>query len=234
MSARQLSDACAAAGASIHRNVLANLESGRRPYISAAELMVIARVLEIPPVLLLFPLGLEESIEVVPGEEVDPWQALKWFTGEDDWLPNTPTGSEETQGSEPVRLFREHDQFVDDWWVQRRRLEQIASTRHESLRRFRTEANPDAVDEQMLELVARNMRGIEEALRTTRQDMRALGLNPPPLGPESAFIEDPPSPLLLAQQAEREGRLALLSEARPPQPAGDGSESATTEDEGEE
>lgn len=82
MSAQQLSDACAALGYPIHRSVLANFENGRRPTISVAELLVIARALDIAPVLLLFPVGYADEVEMLPGDFKPPLTAVSWVAGD--------------------------------------------------------------------------------------------------------------------------------------------------------
>jgi transcriptional regulator with XRE-family HTH domain len=81
-SAQQLADECARVGMSIPRSVLADLENGRRASIAAAELLTIAAALEIPPGLLLCPVGRADSAEVLPGYSVPPFRALQWLAGE--------------------------------------------------------------------------------------------------------------------------------------------------------
>ncbi|WP_405841558.1 helix-turn-helix domain-containing protein [Streptomyces sp. NBC_01518] len=81
LSAQQLSDRCAQIGMPIQRSVLANLESGRRTTVTISEVLVLAAALEIPPALLVFPLGHIEKQEVLPGVEMDPLQGVDWFGG---------------------------------------------------------------------------------------------------------------------------------------------------------
>jgi transcriptional regulator with XRE-family HTH domain len=81
MSTQKVSDACVAAGHPIHRSVLANLEAGRRPMISVAELLILAKVLDVPPVLLVAPVGQARSVEVLPGVEATPMEAKAWVEG---------------------------------------------------------------------------------------------------------------------------------------------------------
>jgi transcriptional regulator with XRE-family HTH domain len=88
MSAQQLSDACAALGLPIHRSVLANFENGRRSNLNLNELLVIARALGVAPIFLMFPLGYEETVEVLPGMTVPTAEAVEWAAGDDGrrWL----------------------------------------------------------------------------------------------------------------------------------------------------
>src|SRR5690606_20596574 len=88
MSAQDLSDACTALGLPFSRSAIANFESGRRPTLSVAELLVLARALKVPPVLLVFPLGIHEESELSPGDVVDTWEAVQWFGG--DYVEATP------------------------------------------------------------------------------------------------------------------------------------------------
>lgn len=81
-SAQKLSDACAELGMEFPRSTLADLESGRRAHISVAELLVLARALNVPPVVLLVPVGAEASAEILPGASRPPFRAAQWITGE--------------------------------------------------------------------------------------------------------------------------------------------------------
>lgn len=81
MSAQRLSDACTELGAPIPRTVLSNLENGRRGNVTVAELFVLAKALSVPPATLVFPVGLEASVEVLPGTEVSSEAAVDWVAG---------------------------------------------------------------------------------------------------------------------------------------------------------
>jgi transcriptional regulator with XRE-family HTH domain len=82
MSAQQLADRTAELGMPIPRSVLANLESGRRETVSAAELIVLAAALNVAPIELICPTGYDEQTEILPGRMVDSLSAVRWFTGE--------------------------------------------------------------------------------------------------------------------------------------------------------
>ena len=70
LSAQQVADRCADLGMpGLTRQVLARLEHGRRESVSTAELAVIAAALETAPVLLLYPVGLAETVEFLPGKD---------------------------------------------------------------------------------------------------------------------------------------------------------------------
>jgi hypothetical protein len=66
----------------IPRNVLANLESGRRDTITVAEVVVLAAVLGVSPMELICPVGYDGEIEILPGRKMDPLQASRWVDGQ--------------------------------------------------------------------------------------------------------------------------------------------------------
>ena len=82
MSAQQLADRTAGLGAPIPRSVLANLESGRRTTVGAAEVAVLAAALDVAPIELIYPVGFEAETEILPGRRMDPLEAVRWFCGE--------------------------------------------------------------------------------------------------------------------------------------------------------
>ncbi|MCX4906871.1 hypothetical protein OHA11_21530 [Streptomyces sp. NBC_00878] len=167
--------------------MLANFESGRRPTVSIPELLVFARALEVPAVQLVFPIGQADTVDALPDSPATTWEALKWFTGEANRLPSD---LEKTQDVEAVQLYREHERLVLDWWTNRQEMDQIIATRGRTdLREFRREADPDAIDDRLLELKVDRMRDLSDAIAAVRQEMRNLGLTPPQLGAEAAYVE---------------------------------------------
>lgn len=127
MSAQQLSDACMELGLPIARSVLANFESGRRPTLSVAELLVLAKALGAPPATLLFPPGRSELVEVLPGRELRAWDALQWCAGEKPLMRSRLEGHHYVLEVEKedvddwnrdvsgVRSYRWHEQYVEQW-----------------------------------------------------------------------------------------------------------------------
>lgn len=83
MSAQRLSDRCAELGMEVPRAVISNLENGRRTSVSVAELLVLAAALEVPPAVLVFPVGYTEETEALPGALTPPYEAVRWFGGEE-------------------------------------------------------------------------------------------------------------------------------------------------------
>ncbi|MEV7011985.1 helix-turn-helix transcriptional regulator [Streptosporangium sp. NPDC051022] len=125
LSVQQLSDQIAAEyGMQIKRSVLSNLELGHRSTISVVELLILAKVLRVPPLLLLFPLGRQESVEILPDYTAEVWQAARWFTSEKPFPPKLACEAGELQlppedveswehGATPARAYREHDWLIN-------------------------------------------------------------------------------------------------------------------------
>jgi len=83
MSAEELSRACAEIGYPIPRNVIANMESGRRAQLPLVEVMVLAKALDVSPICLIYPVGFVDRMQALPDDDpMDTFDALRWFTGE--------------------------------------------------------------------------------------------------------------------------------------------------------
>ncbi|MGI5214947.1 helix-turn-helix domain-containing protein [Plantactinospora sp. CA-290183] len=176
MSAQQLADACAELGHPIARSVLANLENGRRPTISVPELLVLALALQVPPMLLIVPLGHAESVEVAPGVAVPATEAMRWIRGEAWVLKPPPEGAD---GSAVVASFVTHHSELSRWewaryYASRIRSGEIEGTEQEAERH-------DADAERSL-----------AHLENLRQLMRARGLTPPPAPEQLRLRESQP------------------------------------------
>jgi transcriptional regulator with XRE-family HTH domain len=185
LSVQKLADICAEEyGLPIKRTVLANFEAGRRPALSVAELLILARILQVPPVLLLFPVGQETGSEVLPGTSVDTWSAAKWFTGETEAIPGE---TEERQETEPVRLYREHEQVVEEWREVQRKIKAFLGAVGEEI--DRVEPEPHIASVRLWDAAATELRNSEDAIRGVRKRMRTHGLTPPSLEAEMARIE---------------------------------------------
>jgi len=89
LSAQQVSDACAKAGLEISRSTLADLENGRRENITVTELLMLAAVLDVPPVQLMLPvLRGENTAEILPELSAPVWDAALWIRGEAKLRPH--------------------------------------------------------------------------------------------------------------------------------------------------
>lgn len=68
-------------GLRINRALISDMETGRRRYITTAELAVIAAALSVSPVALLYPGPYGDLVEVLPDKPVRQLQAADWFGG---------------------------------------------------------------------------------------------------------------------------------------------------------
>ncbi|WP_236584631.1 helix-turn-helix domain-containing protein [Streptomyces sp. MBT53] len=84
-SAQDLADRCEELGHPIPRNVIANMESGRRATLPLVDVIVLAAALETYPVCLIFPVGYVDRTQELPFQDLVPtWDALRRFTGDED------------------------------------------------------------------------------------------------------------------------------------------------------
>ena len=121
-SAQDIADECVRLGLDVRRDLITDLENGRRSHISVAELLAIAAALEVPPLQLLFGVGTEETAEILPGRHVPAFRAAQWFTGEgpmpepgDDPGMVTISGPHNSGPALPLVLYRRADKaFVEE------------------------------------------------------------------------------------------------------------------------
>jgi transcriptional regulator with XRE-family HTH domain len=179
LSAQQVADSCARLGLQLSRSTLADLENGRRPLISVAELLALAAVLDVAPALLVAPVGRRPEIEILPGREMRPRDAVGWLGGELglqldpeqlDWLDwHDPRGL--------VAIYRRHDELVDD-------LIDEDMWRWEPM-----DLPPGVMPAETPELRRAARRRVEDDLRAVRGRMRELDLVTPELPPQLASID---------------------------------------------
>ena len=101
---KELARRCKDAGAArLTASVITNLETRRRPgrEITVEELLALASVLQVPPLLLIAPLGADETLEITPGHGKGSLDAAAWIADDDA----SPFG--------PLRIAREHERTPD-------------------------------------------------------------------------------------------------------------------------
>jgi transcriptional regulator with XRE-family HTH domain len=108
LSAQQLAERCDRIGMPIKRSVIANLESGRRTTVTVAEVLVLAQALEVPPAVLLFPVGYATEVEVLPEAVIEPLEAIGWVAG----TVAISEGEVESATESPLSLARRHQDYV--------------------------------------------------------------------------------------------------------------------------
>jgi transcriptional regulator with XRE-family HTH domain len=194
LSAQELSERCDRLGNPIPRNVIANLENDRRHTISVAEMLTFAMALNVPPVLLMYPLGVDSGVEIAPGRGVAPWSAIRWFTGENrphaallgnEPEPDTRHGMREWEEAyQVIEMHRRHDALV----------QQYRFTRDDTLTELRRLAEPSHEQRAALaraDVVAEQLVKAGEALRRHRRRMNGLGYELPRLPADIDLTEDP-------------------------------------------
>jgi len=177
----EAADACAGLGLPVPKTTITNLETGRRSSVDLAEFLVLAEVYAVPPISLLFPLGEEASVSVLPGRNVPTWEAVAWFTGETPQVPPPPEGS----AREVLDTFRAHNDAV---------LTALASSRLAKERRRKASTT---LDPQRRESLLKTAESYEQVafddcreLRNFRDRMRERGLALPALPDDLIFIEE--------------------------------------------
>lgn len=200
LSAQQLSEKCEELGMPIARSVLANLESGRRANISLPEVLILARALKISPLNLCIPIGVADRYFPTPIEEIDPWDAAKWFSGEAPFpgeesglLPDS-SGPYAPSYNDLTGLFRQHDQHAEMVRRARRTLSQSKIVTAEVLEKNRGLISPDvkdweAVKRRTIKNSEENLRASEERLLHYRRVMQERGLTYLPPLHDLAYLE---------------------------------------------
>lgn len=81
ISAQTLTDRINEIGLKMSRSTLAELENGRRSYVSVAELILFAHVLSTAPVALVYPGPYDQMVDVLPNVAERQFIAAQWFSG---------------------------------------------------------------------------------------------------------------------------------------------------------
>lgn len=197
VSGRELSERCATLGHPMPRNVIANLESGRKTSLPVHELVVLATALGVPPVSLLYDVT-GGPVEALPGITATPWSALLWFTGEQAlWLGHRWAGGPAAAGPTPEEQERYESGAAALIWL--RGHDEIAlnvATQHgRVLSAFRVaEFLPEGPERdtatRYVEFERLQLLQHQEHLELWRQRMAAAGITPPPVRADLL----PPSP----------------------------------------
>ncbi|MGW3495870.1 helix-turn-helix domain-containing protein [Streptomyces sp. NPDC001020] len=178
-SAQDLADKCDEIGHPIPRNVIANMESGRRSNLPLVDVMVLAEALNTPPICLIYPVGYVDDVQRLPLQHpTSTLNALHWFTGEE-----TDLGADDDM----LRYFRAHHAAE----------EQLRNARRdEEYARYHAETAPNTDRKaEALRTQARAAEAADDAesrLRRIRAFIREEGVTPPSLWPDLAAAIDSP------------------------------------------
>ncbi|MGW0484542.1 hypothetical protein [Nonomuraea sp. NPDC003214] len=184
LSVQGLADRCTAHGYPLERGNLAKLESGHRASITVPELLVIAHALATPPLLLLAPIGRTgEAVEILPGVEAAPQDAVWWLDGTAP-LPDDPPDHGDAARAE-LRTLRELQELLAEW-TRRDRAAAAAAARAEDEREPRPQAWAEAA-----RVHAAQAADLAEKIRHVREVARLRGLPLPELPPGLLHLADP-------------------------------------------
>lgn len=178
MTAQALADRCADLGLPIGRVAIAKLENGMREKVSLAEILILAAALEVAPMQLVFPFGIKEGAEILPGFYATNDAAAYWFLG---YLRLNRRNAENPDAVGESDFTPSPDDDVIPLYDEHSRLLTMLDPHANELAKDMTEA----------ELL--RQRDVNSAsLRRVREIMRERGLYLPELPPALAHIDAPP------------------------------------------
>lgn len=162
VSAQTLADRTEELGHPLSRATIAALESGRRGTVTVADLIVLSRALNVPPVVLVFPIGEDENTELLPGLWTETMRSVDWWSGMRQSTLTTPAVL-------PLTYLRRHDDSIRAWGSH-----QIMAIQ--------------AIDDQTRDNHNHQVEAFRLDVLRTRDELRQLGLPPPAL--PSGFVDD--------------------------------------------
>ncbi|MFJ4722972.1 helix-turn-helix domain-containing protein [Streptomyces luteogriseus] len=175
-SAQDLADQCERLGHPIPRNVIANMESGRRANLPLVDVMVLAAALETYPICLIFPVGYVERTQELPFQDLIPtWDALRRFTGEQE-MPMYDAGL--------VPDFEHHASLVQT---------ALAALEEEEQARFAAKTATSRAQQEEAERqrtkYSDQVISAKYTLRHLRRELREDGATPPSLPPALGDVD---------------------------------------------
>ncbi|GAA2791491.1 hypothetical protein GCM10010470_27900 [Saccharopolyspora taberi] len=91
-------------------------ETGRRRRdVTVDELAVLARALDVPPALLLFPIDSEEEVTWSPDARTNPWSAIQWLSGAKP-APDQRSEHRPDRMRPPLEAYHDHEDWQGHWW----------------------------------------------------------------------------------------------------------------------
>ncbi|WP_238011563.1 helix-turn-helix transcriptional regulator [Dactylosporangium sp. AC04546] len=176
LSANELSQRTAELGSEVPRSVIANLENGRRESISVDELLILGAALNVPPLLLLTPVGRVQNLRILPDVESTPWFSRGWIIGARlvDYAGSSV--QKWRDGRRVVALYDVHRTLVQQYVQVQARIRRIADQTQLAAR--------TALDhERFLQALVNELARSLHALRTHRQLIEREGFLIPELPP---------------------------------------------------
>lgn len=127
LSAQQVADKTKDLGYHVPRSVIANLENGRRDIVTVAELLAFAAALDVPPAILIAPVGRVESLPILPSWTTSPWMARGWMNGaavHPDYDSFSMVNWQEAR--QAIVLYDIHRALVREYYQLQNRLKRVA------------------------------------------------------------------------------------------------------------
>lgn len=189
MSTDQFAAAVTELGLRYSRSQVTNLEAGRRDSITNGELIAFGRVLNVPPLILMFPVGHVAEVELVPHSAVATWEALRWFTGEPPQTFSRGKADPWLAAAEPLRQHRQHQRLMDD--LDRHERRRVSAFLVKMTPADQEPPSPVelAAAEELMKSEERAAREVEAQLTELRQQMRERGYQAPPLPELRAYLD---------------------------------------------
>lgn len=200
----EMSDRLTALGRPIPVLGLRRIERGERR-VDIDDLAAIARALGVPPLLLIFPVDVSREVEVLPGQVRPTYAAARWFMGDSAFPAEAGSPSSYTEedwrefaaGPTVLGSFAGHEQIAGEAEIA---LHGARSHRELAVRNAHVEGGPEW-HHRMAEGDERRYRELERELIGIRERLRAAGIEPPPLRPALAHIDQ-----VAGRREERHGQ----------------------------
>lgn len=149
---------------------------------------MLAAALEVPPILLLMPVGRQQTAEILPGQNLEMWDAVLWFIGHAELTGGAgggPLTIARADEDATVALFRSH-RFLVDRAPRDERALRLALHQADQAETEEVAASARRVAQMIRDNVETNV----TELREVRAMMRKRGLIPPELSPDWLTILD--------------------------------------------
>ncbi|MEV0006406.1 helix-turn-helix transcriptional regulator [Micromonospora sp. NPDC050980] len=222
MSANDLARRTAELGSEVPRSVIANLETGRRESISVDELLILGAALDVPPLLLLTPVGRINTMRILPGLDAPPWLSRGWIIGA-RLIDYTESSLQRwREGRRSVVLYDVHRTLVQQYAEVQTRIRRIAADQAHTAPG--TSGEQAGRQQRYLQVLVNDLARGLHVLRTHRRTIEQEGFLVPDLPPALTTllreVEVPEDPAVddwgtaLADQFAAEELLLIMKQAQ--------------------
>ncbi len=172
---------CTAAGVPLDASVVASLEDDVHAPVTVQELLTLAYVLSVPPVLLFLPVGEDYEIEITPGVVIPPDAAVRWVCGDAMMADDTKAGIWQ-RFARPLHLYHQLDAAHAQRWNAENDLRRLRQAGRTAEQRAGTVSYAEALSNVATVLSAMVECGmtVPPVKDYIAMDMATLGLSMPP------------------------------------------------------